>query len=635
MIPFLQLDPITLTLWSNQTLLAECADDSGLGHLVSLAYDHRYDDIKDLISLLANQATKDTAIRICSEVWHEKRHFLDLVLTNYGSFRWRQGYQTYNNFQAIFNLRAEIGGDKFAVPLSVYSSRLACRELGVQAHPMLERLGVSQRRIADLLQIDSQEIGNGVRVGGEAQLEALAYYYQLEAAADVFGPTETLAALKRLEYSKRAEKTHNWALDLLGRAGLYGEFPDAEQPDCAEKPEYVVEPSPFICLMYGALNGRYHGIDDDWKTLPAYRLGALIEHFKVQKTKLADIESFDLAWSSVNSACKKVFGRTVLEEIEADIDAFELKRKQSGMKHEAMADEYVELRKNLFEVLCCSPEEVLFPTEYKMRLAPRLCPFLASATPDGLDGRPGDDFHAVLDIDFKEHFPTAVHDLMEKDALRYSTFASISRTWPPQLAPNPLGMKSVQNWLPMIEVGASIVRVLESGMRWPTMCGFEILQAKAIVERALGKRLVVERQSGPYFETVHSVDYGELVGSSTSVCDFTEKRYSLSDCEVISPWAFHESDAHREALMRHMSRVGEWMGLPPHVGNFWAARIIAKSWSPWVVHKDFGWDDDPGIFEKRLSLAASVDDRNPNRNRKPEAKAARKGPLSRLFSWLR
>lgn len=435
-----------------------------------------------------------------------------------------------------------------------------------------------------------------------------------------------------------AEKTHNWALDLLGRAGLYGEFPDAEQPDHAEKPEYLVEPSPFICLMYGALNGQYQGIDEssqDWKTLPAYRLGALIEHFKAHKTDLADIESFDVAWSNVNSACKQIFGRTVLEEIEADIDAFELKRKQSGMKNEAMADEYVELRKKLFEILCCSPEEVLFPTEYRMHLAPRLCPFLVSATPDGLDGKPGDDFHAILDIDFKEHFPTAFHDFLEKDALRYSTFASMSRTWPPQLAPNPLGMKSVQSWFPMIEAGAAIVRILESGMRWPAMCGLEILQAKVIVERALGKRLVVERQSGPYFETINAIEYGELVGSSTSVCDFTEKRYPIDDCDIISPWAFHESAAHREVLMRHLSRVGQWMGLPPHVGNFWAARIIAKSWSPWVVHKDFAWDDDAGIFEKRLSLAESVDDRNPSRNRKPETKAARKGPLSRLFSWLK
>jgi hypothetical protein len=38
-----------------------------------------------------------------SSVWHEKRHFLDFLLTNYGAFRIRQFFEIYRNLPVLFN----------------------------------------------------------------------------------------------------------------------------------------------------------------------------------------------------------------------------------------------------------------------------------------------------------------------------------------------------------------------------------------------------------------------------------------------------------------------------------------------------------------------------------------------------
>jgi hypothetical protein len=630
MIPFLQLDPSTFTLWANQTLLAECADDAELGTLVSLAYDHRYDDIKKFISLTPRQIVKDTSIRICSEVWHEKRHFLDLVLTNYGSFRWRQTYQTFSNFGSLVKISEELPGDRFGVPLSIYSSKLACKELGLESHPRLEQLGDAQLGLASNLSLDNTELVDGIRVGGDAQLEALAYYFQLETSASVFGYQETLDVLERLDYAKRAEKTHNWAVDLFGRAGLYGDLPTSNKNQ-----ETIVEPSPLICLLYGALNGRFHGLDvsrEGLKTLPNYRLGALIQYFLENKILLSDIEAFDAAWLHVNEACEKLFGRTILEEIESDMESFESKRR--GMLYENIADEYVELRKELFQILSANPERILFPSEYRKYVLPRLSPFLASSMPDGIDGRPDDRFHVLTEIDFANHLPEALHGFVQDERIRFSTHATIAKEWPPKFNANPLGMRNLDSWLPMIDGGAAVVRTLQSGMSWSSMCGLEIIHAKGFIERALGKSVIVERHARPKIEEFDPIEYSFLTGSKTSVCDFTENRFNLEDCTIISPWAFFESEPHSTLLTRHFESLGEWLNLPPQIAHLTAIRTIVKSWSPWVVHREFGWDDDPGVFEQKLALAAYADERNPDGHKARQSNNKRQTFLGRLKHWL-
>ena len=48
-------------------------------------------------------ADRELYVQICSAIWHEKRHFLDYVLTDYGQFELRLYSQIYGNYSKILD----------------------------------------------------------------------------------------------------------------------------------------------------------------------------------------------------------------------------------------------------------------------------------------------------------------------------------------------------------------------------------------------------------------------------------------------------------------------------------------------------------------------------------------------------
>jgi hypothetical protein len=79
--------------------------------------------------------------------WHEQRHFLDFVLTNWGAFRVRSLIHAYANLlPVIVDLRAT--GFPLVVPLDTYLDDVALELLGVAGRPPARILSIA-RRFAD------------------------------------------------------------------------------------------------------------------------------------------------------------------------------------------------------------------------------------------------------------------------------------------------------------------------------------------------------------------------------------------------------------------------------------------------------------------------------------------------------
>src|SRR3954447_11582302 len=109
MIPILQFDPATLTLWYDTQLLASARSSREVGLALHYALDGREDWLKCLIRQQTDPWTRTRCATVASAVWHEKRHFLDFVLTNYGAMRVRQFFQCYINTRAFLGKVADSG----------------------------------------------------------------------------------------------------------------------------------------------------------------------------------------------------------------------------------------------------------------------------------------------------------------------------------------------------------------------------------------------------------------------------------------------------------------------------------------------------------------------------------------------
>src|SRR6266404_4937335 len=107
MIPIIQFDPSSLSLWYDAHLIGMCRGGDQLG--VALEYAIRGNDpaLKDLVDCIDDPWVQTRSANIASAVWHEKRHFLDFVLTNYGALRIRHMFEVYRNAGAVLGAHNE------------------------------------------------------------------------------------------------------------------------------------------------------------------------------------------------------------------------------------------------------------------------------------------------------------------------------------------------------------------------------------------------------------------------------------------------------------------------------------------------------------------------------------------------
>src|SRR4051812_17188004 len=102
----LQFDPSSLALWFGLPGSQDADTNEIVSRAVNLTLHGRLDDLQDLYRLLIEHPQRQQALETrmlgsVSSIWHECRHFIDLVLTNHGGFRSRRYGTIYANLEYL------------------------------------------------------------------------------------------------------------------------------------------------------------------------------------------------------------------------------------------------------------------------------------------------------------------------------------------------------------------------------------------------------------------------------------------------------------------------------------------------------------------------------------------------------
>src|SRR5580704_3073827 len=333
MIPIIQFDPSSLTIWYDTHLIARMRGADEIGCALDLALRGEDKNLTSHIDGIEDEWTRTRAATLAAACWHEKRHFVDFVLTNYGALRVRQFFMVYLNLGSIFHAAKENG--ELLVPIQSYREKLFCAALGVKPPnaSLLQLAGDIRSRkmmLKDDRALVESRFGN-FEVGGESLLETIAHYIQSAKTERVLG----------LKYSERVQRDvpddltlsmkYTWAYRLLITAGLM-------DPIASGDGFLAIRDHPILPICYAALAQRAWKQPQSYSEAvssyhPSERFGSLLIALRERRS---EVRSADVLgnWEIVNAVAKEIFGRTVTEEMEADIalegDFIEKIRSESG-----------------------------------------------------------------------------------------------------------------------------------------------------------------------------------------------------------------------------------------------------------------------------------------------------------------
>src|SRR3954453_14510612 len=83
MIPVLQFDPASQSLWYDPYLINRSRGAPEIGRALELAIIGDDPSLKSHVNNINDTWIQTRAVNIASAIWHEKRHFVDFMLTNY------------------------------------------------------------------------------------------------------------------------------------------------------------------------------------------------------------------------------------------------------------------------------------------------------------------------------------------------------------------------------------------------------------------------------------------------------------------------------------------------------------------------------------------------------------------------
>ena len=180
MLPIIQFDPATMSLWYDVELISG-ADSSGtIADLIPSAIRGDAIEVSDRFSDIHDSKLRGRALQIVSAFWHEKRHFLDFVATNYGSFRFRQFLEVYTNLAPVIQIAKDRG--RLCCPLEIYDDPVRAALMDISDFPSdLVAIAKMLARRRKMVEYDRQRENTRfgpMEIGGEAQLEALAFMAQ-------------------------------------------------------------------------------------------------------------------------------------------------------------------------------------------------------------------------------------------------------------------------------------------------------------------------------------------------------------------------------------------------------------------------------------------------------------------------
>jgi hypothetical protein len=366
---------------------------------------------------------------------------------------------------------------------------------------------------------------------------------------------------------------YQWIYVIMQESGLM----DA---NLVHEGEFLVKDEPLLPLLYAALAGRYHGQKQTRsETISSYhpgeRLASLVFHLGDAASEFAQLSTID-AWQRVNAACSTIFGRSALEEINADYDqeAGVIERyRQSGVDDTVLKayEDYHELRGRFIRILQDDPEQILDQAKWSDEMVNRTHAFVMAAAPAGMIGTPPTGFsrlsgYAHADTDY-EALPdarwwwTAMRDEGELDEAKPL-----------------LRLRDQATWCQIAADYAPMAKLLIDGNRMRSMVGPEISSAKIRIERQTGVSLIVDAMSRHPVEEMDIAHWYHLTGRDRFRCQVTQRIVQAPRGRMLGPWEMRRRPAFREALLSYLKGGQQQRML----------LAIWRDWSPWLVCDEIG-----------------------------------------------
>ena len=565
MIPTVQFDPATLAIWTTTGLLPEPAASFAEAAMCAAACGT--DPTESLEELSQSDPLRRRILWLASCVWHEKRHFFDTCLTNYGARRFRDLFSLAGSLLPLL-AQALHEGEPVWFPVEVYGCRVRRRILGIPepASNIVEIARIARVIKSFVAQLDTGPGSGGsvIHVGAEAQLEGLAQVSQINSIEHRFGVDELLGVTAEHVHRLPPEGPYRAIEAVSGVLGC-----------SAERAGGVITLNPGLAaaLFVTALCGRFYGMGPEPPAdfvAPWPRLARLMGELgpKPGRFDMPDEE----AWAIVDATARRVWGRSALEEIAADIDASEAKvaAAASWINVEGLGDafaDFITLRRRLLAAVHEAGPASLLPRAFPELWLDRLLPWHVVATPAGDLEKEG----APVVFGVRLNLPSGFDRVFSPNV----AWARL-RVAPPERAEAGFAPRDRAAWSQMLARHGPRALLMLNGRRHRRMVQPEVDHQVAEIEE-----MGIPVRFAPYWEwpeqrdgasrAAEAVELANFSGRSHFTCDITGENIEPTQAAVLTPWELRRSPL----LQRFRDSAGDV-----------AEVMLARDWSDWVVRRD-------------------------------------------------
>ncbi|GAB2569404.1 hypothetical protein Aab01nite_07610 [Paractinoplanes abujensis] len=566
--PVLQFDPASLSIYyrgvphrgDGPSLLGEVVHEALLG---------RHAHAKQLVGAIPAEPVRIRAANLLSTVWHEQRHFVDVLLTNFGQSISRRFTSVLLNLPEIVAAGRHQG--HLLVPISAYGSAAKRRAAGVGTTEFLTRAAKDIRDREMLLRRDmlGERLADGGRLslGGHAQLEALGYFAQANFVQNEFGLDTVLQLQGDMPDADHLRNQYLWAGMMAAYLGLVA--PDQGRSTPGE--EVVAVQAPAVsALLYGALMIRRWGqeqtfVDGGNSGSALHRLGPIMEDLHANGELRAATSTAE-AWEAVNQACARLFGRTATRELEVDLEqsarlcdlaASKFGDDSSLAAHLAAVQD---ARVRLAALFAADPGLVLDPGR-SARLLSDVLPVPLFAEPYGRTEAVPEGWHDVWGWGV---------DLPNGGRMSwtwaYAPVQTIRETARIHIVADP------ESWQDVATQLIPAAKVLMYGRRQPATLGPELRWGEVTLENDLKVDLLVHPLYRRPVVDTGNAGFWYLTGRSSAVCDGCSATIDRGGGGYFPSSFFRYTEP----------AAAQWL-LEHNGGGAWGQLMVERDWSGWLL----------------------------------------------------
>ena len=527
---YLQIDPESLAIHINASILNGTAYSSTYFRLLDQCALGHFDDAKDIVTALTNEEHKILAVEFLSRYVHEFRHHVDLLLTSYGWYRLRMNMEVMMNMPYLA-LAKEF--KQITVPLSLAANPLDLDFLGTSEAEVkgLARFAIPVDSRRAVVARDNEPIQYGpywIQIGGESVLEALAYFTQRSWIGMNFTDyfhNKHFDYLIRPEMSDALNTKYNWP------AFVFNAVADETRHDISENMrEAFVAGLLFISLVGSALPSRPR--DRNYKDIPAHttsrdisnalpseRIAALMgaleqDSFRIHTSQ----ELFD----TLIRISKETFGKSFIEELHEDLllneqFAGEMCTQIESFPHSGFAGigavyrSFLEKRRELYQRFVENPLEFIVPHLFSPQLtqswAPHLIYFFVQGLPDG----------AQLDLtQIKAKWIGLHHQTIKLPDYKQSLQPQ-QLTYSLWLRPDEIRQEISDGYIYFYGYLVPVAKVLLHGYRYNAMSEVELVHGRELLQSE--RKLVFDPEFERAQRTRRSSSFFSIIGRQNGFCD--------------------------------------------------------------------------------------------------------------------